>query len=91
MSPLGFSFSCNLLSAEIHCSGCGNRGACHSRPRGFVEKQLLPVLMLKPVRCDHCFHRFYVRRSVPVSERPGPGLPPTNDPQSGSRAGTRVA
>jgi hypothetical protein len=46
--------------------------------------------MLRPVRCDRCYHRSYIFRSVPVLERAGPTDKPR--PSHGtSDTGTRVA
>ena len=44
--------------------------AYQSRLRGFLEKRLLPLLLLKPVRCGHCYHRVYVFRTITAHERP---------------------
>src|SRR5713226_309017 len=34
---------------EFHCRGCGAPEAYRSRPRGFFEKHVLPLLLLQPV------------------------------------------
>jgi hypothetical protein len=44
------------------CPDCGNAVAFYSRRRGFTEKFLLPLLLLRPYRCADCFNRSY--RSV---------------------------
>ncbi len=54
---------------EFHCSGCASQEAYRSRARGFFEKGVLPLLFLRPVRCEHCFQRAYVFRTVPARER----------------------
>jgi hypothetical protein len=54
---------------EFHCRGCGGREAFRSRPRGFFEKYLLPLFMLRPARCERCFQRVYVWRTIPLLER----------------------
>jgi hypothetical protein len=56
--------------SKFHCSKCNGDEAYHSRPRGLLEKYLLPLLLLKPVRCEHCYHRVYVFRSVSAQDRP---------------------
>ena len=90
MSPLGSSPSWSRYFQEFRCRECGNDEAYRSRPRGFFEKGLLPALMLRPVRCDRCYHRSYIFRSVPVLERAGPTDKPR--PSHGtSDTGTRVA
>lgn len=92
MSPLGLPSSWTRRFQEFHCRECGNAEAYRSRPRGLFEKGLLPVLMLRPVRCDRCYHRSYIFRAVPILERVGPAdkhLP--NQPRGTSDTGTRVA
>lgn len=92
MSPLGLPSSWTRYFQEFHCSGCGNNEAYRSRPRGIIEKGLLPALMLKPVRCDRCFHRTYVFRRVPALDRAtGVGVSASKHPQSTSDTGARVA
>lgn len=54
---------------EFHCRGCGGDEAYRSRPRSFWEKYMLPILLLRTVRCERCYHRFYVLRTIPVPER----------------------
>ncbi len=50
----------------FHCGECGHDEAYRSRPRGFFERYLLPLLMLRPVRCERCYRRTYAWRAVPV-------------------------
>jgi hypothetical protein len=57
------------LFDEFHCRGCGSKEAYRSRPRGVVEKYLLPLLLLRAVRCERCYRRCYVFRTIPVPER----------------------
>ena len=54
---------------EFHCRGCGGQEAYRSRPRGFFEKYALPVLWLRAVRCERCYHRSYVWRTIPALDR----------------------
>ena len=76
MSPLAPP-SWGRLFREFHCRECSGQQAYRSRPRGFFEKHVLPLLMLRPVRCEHCYHRGYVFRTVPALERAGlPGKLP---------------
>jgi ribosomal protein S27E len=92
VSPLGLPSPLTRFFQEFHCRGCGNNEAYRSRPRGFVEKGLLPLMMLRPVRCDRCYHRSYIFRTVPVLERVGSGDKSSpKRPQSTSGTGTRVA
>jgi hypothetical protein len=61
--------SWKAFSGEFHCPGCGAHEAYRSRPRGFFEAYVLPILFLRPVRCDRCYLRSYVPRSCPARER----------------------
>lgn len=61
--------SWSLVSAEFRCRGCGAHEAVRSRPRGFFEAYVLPIFFLQPVRCDRCYLRSYVSRSVSPRER----------------------
>jgi hypothetical protein len=54
---------------EYHCGDCGSDTAFRSRRRTLVERYLLPIFLLKPVRCAECFRRDYRLLSVPVKER----------------------
>ena len=54
---------------EFHCRGCGGHEVYRSRPRNFFERYALPVLLLRPVRCERCYHRRYVFRTIPALER----------------------
>ncbi len=91
MSPLGLPSSWSRFLHEFHCRECGNDEAYRSRPRGLIEKALLPALMLKPVRCDRCYHRSYAFRAVPVLERVSAPQSPAKQPTSTSDTGARVA
>jgi hypothetical protein len=44
----------------FECHGCHSNNAHRSRKRGVFEHLFLPLLLLRPVRCDHCFRRQYV-------------------------------
>ncbi len=54
---------------EFHCRGCGGKEAYRSRPRGFFEKYVLPLLLMQTVRCERCYHRSHVWSTIPVLER----------------------
>jgi hypothetical protein len=54
---------------EFRCPDCGGTEGFCSRPRTFSEKYILPVFMLRPVRCGDCFRRLYRPVTVPVRER----------------------
>lgn len=78
--------------SDFRCGNCNGREAYRSRPRGFFEKRLLPLLLLKPVRCEHCYHRVYVFRTVPALERPALGSKPAQgQPTDVSTPGHHIA
>lgn len=54
---------------EYRCFDCGNGTGFRSRPRTFSERYVLPVLLLRPVRCSECFRRDYRLLFVPVKDR----------------------
>jgi hypothetical protein len=54
---------------EFHCDDCGSNVGFRSRRRTFSERFLLPVFLLKPVRCSDCFRRDYRLIFMPVRER----------------------
>ena len=41
------------------CHDCGSKVGFRSRRRNFVERYLLPLVLLQPVRCGECFRRDY--------------------------------
>ena len=86
-SPSGSRFF-----GEFHCRGCGAHEAYRSRPRGFFEKYVLPFLLLQTVRCEHCYHRGYVLRTIPALEREeSEGKQSQSAPPGGSKSSSRVA
>jgi hypothetical protein len=91
VSPQELSPSWSRLFQEFHCSSCGSQEAYRSRPRGLFEKGFLPLLMLRPVRCERCYHRRYIFRTVPVLERLAPTSRIENQSASDSSTKTRVA
>jgi hypothetical protein len=54
---------------EFHCADCGSGTGFRSRPRTFSERYLLPIFLLRPVRCSECFRRDYHLLFVPVNDR----------------------
>jgi hypothetical protein len=84
--------SWSLFFEEFHCRGCGAEDAYQSRPRGFFESYLLPILFLQPVRCDHCYLRSYIPRSVTARERTRPPRKqPESQPAPEVQADSRIA
>ena len=63
-----------MLSKQFQCHDCGSLVGFRSRPRTLVEKYVLPMFLLRPVRCGDCFRRYYRAIFVEVRERE-PGLP----------------
>jgi hypothetical protein len=53
----------------FYCQHCGSSEGYASRAKHVVEKHVLRLLFLRPVRCGHCDRRYYRSVSVPVSER----------------------
>lgn len=51
------------------CRDCGCEVGFRSRRRTLTERYLLPLLLLKPVRCGECFRRDYRLIFTPVRER----------------------
>jgi hypothetical protein len=66
------------------CQDCGSHQGVRSRKRGVWETYFLPLFLLQPVRCSHCFRRGYCLTFVPLSEPVGvapdaPSASTTND------------
>ena len=84
--------SWSLLFEDFHCRGCGAQEAYRSRARGLFERYVLPVLFMQPVRCDHCYLRSYIPRTVAARERALPmRKEPESQPGAGTNAGSRIA
>ena len=47
------------FSQPYVCRDCGSEVGFRSRRRNLLERFLLPVLLLRPVRCGECFRRDY--------------------------------
>ena len=77
---------------EFHCRECGFQAAYRSRPRSFFEKHVLPFLLLQTVRCERCYRRGYVFRTIPTLERFQPVRKQSqSEAASASKSDTRVA
>jgi hypothetical protein len=46
-------------SLPYECHDCGGEIGFRSRPRNLLERFVLPLLLLQPVRCGDCFRRDY--------------------------------
>jgi hypothetical protein len=45
--------------SEFHCPDCGSHVGFRSRRRTLIERYVLPLFLLRPVRCGECFRRDY--------------------------------
>jgi hypothetical protein len=54
---------------EFRCADCGSGEGIRSRPRTLLERYLLPLLLLRPIRCAECFRRDYCLILTPAKER----------------------
>jgi len=57
-----------MITDRYRCSDCGSAEAYRSRRRGIYEKLVLPLFLMKPVRCARCFRRSIT--SMLTSARP---------------------
>jgi hypothetical protein len=57
------------LVPPYRCHDCGSEIGFRSRRRTLAERFLLPVFLLRPVRCGECFRRDYRLIFTPVHER----------------------
>ena len=84
--------SLSPLFEEFHCRSCGRQEAYRSRPRNFFERYVLPLLLLQAVRCERCYHRSYILRTIPLLERAqGEPKPPQSLPPDSSTSRNHVA
>ena len=67
------------LFPPYQCHDCGSEVGFRSRRRTLIERYILSLLLLRPVRCGECFRRDYrlvftpVRDRVVVTPRLAPG------------------
>lgn len=57
------------FSQAYLCRDCGSDVGFRSRRRTFMERYVLPLLLLQPVRCGDCFRRDYRLIFTNVRER----------------------
>lgn len=57
------------LTRAYVCRDCGSEVGFRSRRRTLIERLILPVFLLRPVRCGECFRRDYRLIFTPVRER----------------------
>jgi hypothetical protein len=63
-----------MLSKQFRCNDCGCLHGFRSRPRTITEKYVLPIFLLRPVRCAKCFRRDYRLVFLEVPERSRPEI-----------------
>lgn len=54
---------------DFRCAKCGSDAGYESRPRNFFEQCVVPLLLLKMVRCGDCYHRSFRPMNVAVRSR----------------------
>jgi hypothetical protein len=47
------------LFSPYRCNDCGSEVGFRSRRRTLMERYILPLFLLQPVRCGECFRRDY--------------------------------
>ncbi|HEX4786055.1 MAG TPA: hypothetical protein VH350_17065 [Candidatus Sulfotelmatobacter sp.] len=57
------------LTRPYFCRDCGSEVGFRSRRRTLIERFVLPMFLLKPVRCGECFRRDYRLIFTLVHER----------------------
>jgi len=62
-----------MLAKLFRCSDCDGSLGYLSRPKNFLEKRVLPLFLLRPVRCGGCYRRTYRSVFIDVKARPEPG------------------
>ena len=69
------------------CPRCGRSRVHRSRRRGLREKFVLPLVGLRPYRCEDCDHRFLSRSDPPddVSHSHSPRQSGSNPPSGQSQ------
>ncbi len=77
----------NPLIPPYRCRDCGSDVGFQSRRRTFSERYVLPLFLLKPVRCGECFRRDYWIIFTKVRERLSdtPRIMPAKHPATSNR------
>jgi hypothetical protein len=55
-----------LFRSMYRCLDCGGSEAYESKRRTFVEKYILPLFLLRQVRCANCFRKVTVSKFIIV-------------------------
>jgi hypothetical protein len=58
------------FAKPYRCRDCGKGVGFRSRPRTLMERYILPLTLMQPVRCGECSRRDYRLIFTPVRERP---------------------
>ncbi len=68
-----------LLSRKRYCPECHSRDIRRSTRRGLYESIVLPVVLLRPYRCERCDARVYgfVFAARVVKDKPDASAAPT--------------
>jgi len=59
----------SVLAQQYICRDCGSEVGFRSRRRNFIERFVLRLVFLQPVRCGECFRRDYRLIFTPVRDR----------------------
>ena len=54
------------FAKPYRCRDCGSEAGFRSRPRTLLERYILPMTLMHPVRCADCFRRDYRLIFTPV-------------------------
>jgi hypothetical protein len=75
------------LTPPYRCRDCGSDVGFRSRRRTFTERFVIPLFLLKPVRCGECFRRDYRMIFTPVRDRlsESPRIMPGKQPATPNR------
>jgi hypothetical protein len=57
------------FAKPYRCGDCGKGVGFRSHPRTLMERYILPLTLMQPVRCGECFRRDYRLIFTPVRER----------------------
>jgi hypothetical protein len=81
----------SLLYPTFRCGDCGCEVGFRSRRRTLTERFILPLFLLKPVRCGECFRRYWRFMFVPVKNRlsEASGLHPLAKPPATDKTDNR--
>ena len=58
-----------MFSKQYQCPDCGSFEGNRSRRRNLLEKYILPLFLLQPVRCMNCYRRIHVSIFLRLPER----------------------